>query len=138
MASRQQLSGMRGVYLAAAELVGHGFVVSVTSRSAAGADLLVTTPDVRRAWSVQVKATVKPTIRAHARYLLLGKEAHALRAPSHVYIFVSSRREGTQFHVVPSRVVARNVRVHRRRRSTWYAWVPQDRYRDAWDVFGRP
>ena len=41
MANKTQLSGMRGVYLVAAELVGHGFVVSVTSRSAAGADLLV-------------------------------------------------------------------------------------------------
>jgi len=135
MATKTQLSGMRGVYLVAAELVGHGFIVSVTSRSAAGADLLVTTPDVRRAWSAQVKATVKPTVRAHARYFLLGREAHELRAPSHVYVFVSIRREGAQFFVVPSRIVARNVRVHKRRRSTWYAWVKKDRYRDAWHLF---
>src|SRR2546428_14113896 len=131
MATTSQLSGMRGVYLVAAELVGHSFVVSVTSRSAAGADLLVTTPDVRRAWSVQVKATVKPTVRAHARYFLLGREAHQLRAPSRVYVFVSIRREGAQFYVVPSRVVARHVRVSPRPTSTWYAWVKQERYRDA-------
>ena len=41
MANKSQLSGMRGVYLVAAELVARGFIVSVTSRSAAGADLLV-------------------------------------------------------------------------------------------------
>ncbi len=81
VATKTQLSGMRGVYLVAAELVGHGFIVSVTSRSAAGADLLIMTPDVRRAWSVQVKATVKPTVRAHARYFLLGREAPAGAVP---------------------------------------------------------
>ena len=133
-----QLSGMRGVYLVAAELVGHGFVVSVTSRSAAGADLLVTTPDVRHAWSVQVKATIKPTSGAEATYFLLGREARTLRAPSHLYVFVSVRRQGTMFYVVPSRIVARHVRVTPRRKSTWYAWVKQDRYRDAWRLFGRP
>src|ERR1041385_806783 len=97
MASRQQLSGMRGVYLAAAELVGQNFIVSVTSRSAAGADLLVTTPDVRKAWSVQVKATIKPTVGGVAAYWLLGREAKRLTARSHVYVFISVRRDGTQF-----------------------------------------
>ena len=52
MASKQQQSGMRGVYLVAAELVARGFIVSVTSRGAAGADLLVTDHTCARAWSV--------------------------------------------------------------------------------------
>jgi hypothetical protein len=42
MAIPTQLTGMTGVYLAAAELSRLGFVVSPTSRSARGADLLVT------------------------------------------------------------------------------------------------
>src|SRR5258707_2099746 len=98
MANKSQLSGMRGVYLVAAELVARGFIVSVTSRSAAGADLPVTDDTCARAWSVQVKATDKPTVRAHATYRLL------------VYVFVSLRRDGAQFYVVPSRVVANQVR----------------------------
>lgn len=42
MASSGQMTGMLGVYLVAAELSRRNFVVSPTSRSAAGADLLAT------------------------------------------------------------------------------------------------
>ena len=136
-ASRTQMSGMRGVYLVAAELVRHNMIVSVTSRSAAGTDLLATTPDARKAWSVQVKASTKDDVRAHARYFLLGKEARSLRSPSHVYVFVSIRRSGAQFYVVPSRVVAKQARVTHRKRSTWYSWYVVDQYRDAWQKWFR-
>jgi hypothetical protein len=135
MASKQQQSGMRGVYLVAAELVARGFIVSVTSRSAAGADLLVTDNSCARAWSVQVKASDKPTVRAHAQYWLLNRGARHLRAPWHVYVFISIRRDGSQFCVVPSRVVARNVKVARRPKSIWYSFVKQERYRAAWHLF---
>ena len=128
-----QLSGMRGVYLVAAELVGRGFIVSVTSRSAAGADLLVTDETCNRAWSVQVKATPKATT-----YWLLGPKARQLRARSHVYVFVARMAGRPEFYVVPSGVVAKNVRVVKRRASTWYSWIKRDRYRDAWHAFGRP
>jgi hypothetical protein len=57
-----------------------------------------------------------------------------LRARSHVYVFASLRRDGSQFYVVPSRIVARNVRVVRRPASTWYSFVKQERYRDAWHL----
>jgi hypothetical protein len=40
MRAKGYLTGMRGVYLVAAELSRLGFVVSPTSRSAVGADLL--------------------------------------------------------------------------------------------------
>ena len=42
MATKGQMTGMLGVYLTAVELVKRGFIVSPTSRSAMGADLLVT------------------------------------------------------------------------------------------------
>ena len=42
MTSRAQLTGMRGVYLVAAELTRLALIVSPTSRSAQVADLLVT------------------------------------------------------------------------------------------------
>ena len=134
MASKQQQSGMHGVYLVAAELVAHGFVVSVTSRSAAGADLLVTDDACARAWSVQVKATIKPSVRSHGDYWLLNREAQHLRAASHVYVFVSVRDDESAFYVVPSRVVATNVRVQRWGAFTRYSWVKQERYRDAWHL----
>jgi len=75
MASKQQQSGMRGVYLVAAELVARGFIVSVTSRGAAGADLLVMDERCAQAWSVQVKATIQPAVRSHGNYWLLNREA---------------------------------------------------------------
>jgi hypothetical protein len=52
MASKAQMTGMLGVYLVAAELSGRGFIVSPTSRSAFGADLLVTDQQCKKAWSV--------------------------------------------------------------------------------------
>ena len=42
MASTGQMTGMRGVYLVAAELCRYGLIVSPTSRSAIGADILAT------------------------------------------------------------------------------------------------
>jgi len=50
-----QLTGMRGVYLVAAELSRLGFIASPTSRSALAADILVTDQACQRAFSVQVK-----------------------------------------------------------------------------------
>ncbi len=133
MVNKAQLSGMRGVYLVAAELVGWGFIVSVTSRSAAGADLLVTDDTCDRAWSVQVKATPKPS-----SYWLLGPKARQLKARSHMYVFVARMAGQPEFYVVPARVVAQNVTIKRRPKSTWYSWVKRERYRDAWHLFGRP
>jgi len=59
MAIKGMISGMRAVYLVAAELARWGFVVSPTSRSASGADLLITDQRCKKAWSVQVKSNRK-------------------------------------------------------------------------------
>ncbi len=132
MASKSMMSGMRGVYLVAAELVARGFIVSVTSRSAAGADLLVTDHACNQAWSVQVMATPKATT-----YWLCGPKARQLRARSHVYVFVARMAGRPEFYVVPSRVVAKHVKIVHRKRSTWYSWVKQERYRNAWYLLRR-
>src|SRR5712692_611578 len=132
MASKSMMSGMRGVYLVAAELVARGFIVSVTSRSAAGADLLVTDHACNQAWSVLVMATPKATT-----YWLCGPKARQLRARSHVYVFVARMAGRPEFYVVPSRVVAKHVKIVHRKRSTWYSWVKQERYRNAWYLLRR-
>jgi hypothetical protein len=56
MPKREQNTGMRAVYLVAAELEGLGWTVATTSRNAPGADLLVTNKSCSRAYSVQVKS----------------------------------------------------------------------------------
>jgi len=54
-------TGTQGVFLTAAELTHGGFIISVTSRNAFGADLLVTDSRCQNAWPVQVK-TSKDTL----------------------------------------------------------------------------
>jgi len=79
MPSKGQMTGMRGVCLVAAELSRLGFIVSPTSRSAAGADLLVTNHSCLRAFSVQVK-----TNATSFGFWLVGKHALDLKARSHI------------------------------------------------------
>lgn len=124
---------MRGVYLAAAELVARGLVVSITSRSAMGADLLVTDASCARAFSVQVKTNAKPT-----SFWLVGQKAQGLRSPSHVYVFVNLRADSHhEYYVVPSNIVAAKTQVQNRKNSTWYAFYRRDaeKFRDAWGFF---
>jgi hypothetical protein len=136
MASKQQQTGMRGVYLVAAELAKQGFVVSPTSRNAAGADLLVTNQSCRRAYSVQVK-----TNEGSRNDWLLSKSAKRLKSPTHIYVFVNllSGGKAPEYFVVPSRVVATRMGRVRRPASVWYWFEKQhaSRYRAKWQLFGR-
>jgi hypothetical protein len=135
MASQGQMTGMLGVYLTAAELIKNGFIVSPTSRSARGADLLVTDQLCRNAWSVQVK-----TKASNANFWLVGAHTKEMTSRTHVYVFVTvlAKQEKVQFYVVPSRTVATAVRTFRRKRSTWYSFPRKERYLDNWKVFGNP
>src|SRR5579864_6775758 len=100
--SQGYMTGMLGVYLAAAELTRLGLIVSPTSRSARGADLLVTDQECHMAWSVQVKTNRKP-----ASFWLVGRHAAEFSAESHVYVFVNIRGDKRPEYVVaPSAYVA--------------------------------
>ena len=138
MPSKGQMTGMRGVYLVAAELSRLGFIVSPTSRSAAGADLLVTNSSCQRAFSVQVK-----TNASTFGFWLVGKNALSLRARSHIYVLLNLRKQKSssdalEFFVIPSMTLVKLAREYARRRSTWYAVKRESvlLYRDRWRVFG--
>ena len=137
MASRGQMTGMLGVYLVAAELSRLGFIVSPTSRSAAGADLLVTDQECRRAWSVQVKTNKNP-----ANFWLVGSHATKLKSDSHAYVFVNIRKEARpEYVVVPSAHVAMKVtKSTSKTGSVWYSFFRNDRLSDTegWELFGDP
>jgi hypothetical protein len=131
---------MLGVYLTAAELAKRGFIVSPTSRSAFGADLLVTDQQCKRAWSVQVKTNAKK-----AGFWLCGIKACELKSPSHVYVFVNAQIDAPKgkepvFFIVPSSVVSKKLMVERSKTgSVWYAFYRDEAHRDRWrQVFGRP
>jgi hypothetical protein len=130
------MTGMLGVYLTAVELIKLDFIVSPTSRSAMGADLLVTDQHCKKAWSVQVKTNANA-----AGFWLTGEHARSLASGSHIYVFVNARRKkGTpEFYVVPSKIVAKGIKVSKKRsgKSYWYSFYRDDRYLNGWKkVFG--
>lgn len=136
MRANGHTTGTLGVYLVAAELSRLGFIVSPTSRGAAGADLLVTDVECKKAWSVQVKTNRRP-----APFWLMGALTLQLKSNSHVYVFVNvPGNERLEYIVVPSNHVADKVR--RTKASTgsvWYDFRRDNRlYEDTegWEVFG--
>ncbi|MBP7830974.1 MAG: hypothetical protein KA248_13765 [Kiritimatiellae bacterium] len=134
MKAKNQLTGMQGVYLVASELARHGFIASPTSRSARGADILVTDPDCTRAFSVQVK-----TNAASTSYWLLSPHAKAMVSPTHIYVFVNLRGEGKppDFFVVPSRIVAQRMGSEKQGQDTWYWFMRDDAkpFQNKWNIF---
>jgi hypothetical protein len=126
---------MRGVYLVAAELAARGLVVSPTSRSAAGADLLVTDESCSNAYSVQVKTNGK-----RASFWLVGRKAMHISSRSHVYVFVNigTTSQPVEYYIVPSKIVAKNVRIYNRPKSTWYAFdrATAEKYLSKWSTLG--
>lgn len=137
MASKSQLTGMRGVYLVAAELSRLGFIASPTSRSAAGADLLVTNQACTLAFSVQVK-----TNSSSFGFWLVGEKALHMVSPTHIYALVNLREtkagRAEEYYVVPSSAVAENTRRYDRANSTFWAVDRKaiSAFKDGWSVFG--
>ncbi len=137
-----QATGMQGVYLVAAELTKQGLVVAPTSRSAFGADLLVTDEECKKAWSVQVK-----TNSGRPRFWLLNKHSGEAASPSHVFVLVNLNQRNPhqrllppEFYVVPSKVIAQRMRTTPRKTGAiFYSIFVNDieRYRDQWSIFGR-
>lgn len=137
MPAKGHATGMLGVYLAAAELTRRGLVVSTTSRSAIGADLLATDECCKKAWSIQVKTNGKL-----AGFWLLNKRYAETASDSHVYIFVNLRgEERPDFYVVPSKQVAKQgVIGPAKTGSVWYSFSRNSAapYERRWSVFGLP
>ena len=137
MATKQQLSGMQGVYLVAAELSRRGFIVSPTSRGAAGADLLVTDQKYKRAFSIQVKTNKK-----NYGFWLVGKKAKEISSNSHIYVLVNIKKDGEQieYYVVPSKVIAQNMELSNGNWDNFYFSDAKEAeyYRDRWKLFGDP
>jgi hypothetical protein len=137
MASTGQMTGMQGVFLVAAELSKRGFIVSPTSRSAVGADLLVTDQLCQKAWSVQVKTNAKPR-----RFWLVGRHALRLKSDSHVYVFLNLREPARPEYIVAlSSYVAGKVKTKERATgSTWWSFYRDDRptATEGWEVLGDP
>jgi hypothetical protein len=136
MATKGQLTGMTGVYLVAAQLSRRGFVVSPTSRSAHGVDLLASAPNGIRTLAFEVKTNARSF-----SFWLLGKKANQITVRSQYYVLVNLRKDIEEYFVVPSRIVAKRMVVKTRAsgRSKWRFIYLKDieRYRDKWPFAGR-
>lgn len=142
MASKNQLSGMRGVYLVASELSKQGLITSTTSRSTFGADILVTDKSLSKAFSVQVKTNTRTF-----NHWLLNPKAKTQFSKSHIYVLVNIRKkkdkefketvEKIEYFIVPSSFVARKMRSRKRKKSRWYSIRLEKvkKYRDKWALF---
>lgn len=137
MRTKGYMTGMLGVYLTAAELTRLGFIVSPTSRSAFGADLLVTDERCRKAWSVQVKTNGKAT-----SFWLINAHAADSYSDSHVYVFVNIIGDSRpEYFVVPSADVAKKLHKTNRAKtgSIWHYVDKKDMeaYAKGWkQIFG--
>jgi hypothetical protein len=138
MATKGQMTGMLGTFLAAAELTQKGLVVSITSRNARGADLLAANQDFKKVWSIHVK-----TNRTPAGFWLLSKDYGELSSPTHVYLFVNLRGDmRPDYYIVPSRLVQKLGKTSpvRSGGSVWHEFSRRNAepYKDKWTIFGRP
>lgn len=126
---------MAGVYFVAAQASLRGLIASPTSRSAMAADLLITDSECKRAYSVQVK-----TNKVTFGFWLMSQRCREMVSPTLVYVLVNLKREGPEYFVVPSRVVASKIKVSEASATRKHTWVSLyrkeiEQYRDAWEVF---
>jgi hypothetical protein len=135
MAPKAQMTGMLGVYQTAVELTRLGLIVSPTSRSAIGADLLVTDPGCQKVWSVQVKANA-----LRAGFWLVGLKAREISSPSHVYVLVNAAASRLpEFYVVPSEALMVDTKIRTSATgSVWFEYYKNEAYRDKWSLFEYP
>jgi hypothetical protein len=130
---------MRGVYLVAAELSRLGFIASPTSRSAVGADILLTDQACSRAFSLQVKTNARTF-----DFWLVGRAAKEISSPSHYYALVNLRKrlgmEVHEYYIVPSEALVARMRFSKSKRADWFSIYRKDisEFKDRWDLFGEP
>ena len=140
-----QITGMRGVYLVAAELSRLGFIVSPTSRGAKGADLLVTDENCRSTFSVQVK-----TDSSGSSFWLVSRGVDDTVSKSHIYVLVRIRKlkrrkteenpegEVIEYYVVPSRILSKKTG-HFENFSSSIQRSAIKKYKNKWkEYFGDP
>ena len=132
MEKKAIITGMTGVYLTAAELSKRGFVVSLTSRGAEGADLLVTDPECKNVYTVQVKTDRGGT------FWLLGKKGVKI-SRTHIYVFVRyaqlKKGEVVKYYVVPSKKVSEFEYSDDNFSSSSISRKNIEKYENAWGRF---
>jgi hypothetical protein len=110
------LTGVAGEYFVAAELSRRGFIASISLRNTRGVDILATNQSGSRSITIQCKTSQK-----RQKGWLLNEKSENFVSDNHFYVFVSLGKVGErpQYHVVPSRAVAEQLKTdHRKWLST--------------------
>jgi hypothetical protein len=122
---------MTGVYLVAAQLSRRGFIVSPTSRSAHGVDLLASNRNGSRNLAIEVKTNSRTF-----NFWLLGQGAKEMTSRGLYYVLVNIRDGFEEYFVVPSRIVATQMEEKTRgpKRSKWRSISRSkvEQFRDKW------
>lgn len=100
-------SGVSGEYFVAAELSRRGYLCSITLKNTKGIDILVSNETSSKLVGIQVK-----TNNSKRKAWLLNKKAEKIAEDNLVYVFVNLKElnELPDFHVVPSKIVAQQVK----------------------------
>lgn len=102
------LSGIAGEYFVAAELSRLGFIASLTLKNTQGIDILVSTKQTDKSFAIQVKTT-----QGKKKEWMLNEKSENIIGKNSLYVFVHLKGVGElpDFHIVPSNVVAKNIKV---------------------------
>nr|WP_298999285.1 hypothetical protein [uncultured Allomuricauda sp.] len=102
-----QLVGVAGEYLVAGELTLRGHLASITLRNSRGIDIIASNSDAQKTVSIQVKTNSdgRPS-------WILNKKSETFFSENHFYVFVaiSSLGQRPNFHIIPSKIVAKTVK----------------------------
>ena len=105
------LAGVAGEYFVAAELSRRGWIASISLRNTRGIDILVTNKQASRSITIQCKTSQKKD-----KKWILNEKSETFFSDDHFYVFVGlgDYSERPNFHIVPSKDVADQVRQSRR------------------------
>lgn len=139
MATKAQLTGMAGVYLAAAELSLRGYIVAPTSRNAQGVDLLVSNSEGTSAIPIQVK-----TNSTTFSFWLLSEKCKLLESDDLFYILINLRKYEREFFIIPNKEIVGKMREEKSKSSRsgqsepsiWYSFLLEDAkpYQNKWQI----
>lgn len=124
------ITGMTGVYAVATELSSRGYIVTITSRNAPHVDIIVSTPNLKKTFNIQVKANNPYGTKS---FWLLNKEAKNIKSNNFIYLFVNLKENvKPDFYIVKSRIVAKNIDVNHSKSGHWYSFQRDNKFKDKW------
>ena len=126
-----QLNGMTGVFLAAAELSKRGFIVTTTSRNAKGIDLLISNESGSVVYSIQVKTNTRTFA-----FWLTGDPGNLIASEHLYYILINIKKQEIDYYIVPSQIIKDNTITEKRPNSTFYSININavERYKNGWEA----